>query len=94
MLLQLYKTDFGESYITVVNYNVPIDTVRRVAPTIGFLGLEFGKTDFRASKKVIIGFLQVHLCIGKCQAVHLFKPLEFLFILGRSVVKFLFGFFV
>ena len=61
MLLQLYKTDFGESYITVVNYNVPIDTVRRVAFAVGFLGLEFGKTDFRPSKKVVIGFLQIHL---------------------------------
>ena len=46
------------------------------------------------SKKIIVCFVQVHLCIGKSKAVDFFQPREFFLVLCRSIIQFLTGFLI
>lgn len=94
MLFQLYKTDFWQFKAAVLNNDISVYAVGRVAFSVAFLGLEFRKTCFRASEKVVVCRLQVHLSVSQSKTVHLFQPWGFSLVLCRCIVQLLLCFLI
>ena len=95
MQAQFHRTYFWQPDLVPLDSYRTVLVVRRIRNmTCLFLLEAWLAKMFSISKKVIVRFVQVHLCIGKSKTVHFFQPRKIFLIRCGSIVPFLAGFFV
>ena len=95
MQAQFHQTYFWQPDLVPLDSYRTVLVVRRIRSMTCLFRFEAWLAKMLSiSKKVIVCFVQVHLCIGKSKAVDFFQPREFFLVLCRSIIQFLTGFLI